>query len=44
MVDCLPTLLSGASCGLRDFKLHLIFEMRDSPLSLCACEVSILCM
>lgn len=34
VVDCLPTLLSGASCGLWDFKLHLIFEMYDSPLSL----------
>lgn len=31
MVSCLPTLLSGASCGLWNFKSHLICEMHDSP-------------
>ena len=37
VVDCLPSLLSGASCGLWDFKLHLIFEIHDSPLCVCVC-------
>lgn len=34
MVSCLPTLLSGASCGLWNFKSHLICEMHDSPYRL----------
>lgn len=45
LLSYLPTLLSGARCGLWNVKLHLICEMHDTPHSLVhACEVSNLCM